>query len=73
MKQYCQLASNGYDGPITGLLASARGQVQTPLSQGRISSMGPEDMVGALDQQRPEVDRVGAGLAESGTMTITYT
>ncbi|WP_035358322.1 sigma 54-interacting transcriptional regulator [Edaphobacter aggregans] len=30
MKQYCQLASDGNDGPITGLLASARGQVQTP-------------------------------------------
>ena len=32
MKQYCQLASDGDDGPIAGLLASARGQVQTPLS-----------------------------------------
>ena len=32
MKQDCQLASDGDDGPIAGLLASARGQVQTPLS-----------------------------------------
>ena len=32
MKQYCQLASDGDDGSITGLLASARSQVQTPLS-----------------------------------------
>jgi hypothetical protein len=32
MKQYCQFASNGDDGPIAGLFASARGQVQTPLS-----------------------------------------
>ncbi|WP_157468284.1 hypothetical protein [Edaphobacter aggregans] len=29
---YCQFASDGDDGPIAGLLASARGQVQTPLS-----------------------------------------
>jgi len=32
MKQYCQLAGDGDDGPIAGLLASARGQMQTPLS-----------------------------------------
>ncbi|WP_353067087.1 hypothetical protein RBB77_10160 [Tunturibacter psychrotolerans] len=32
MKQYCQLASDGDDGPIAGLLASARDQMQTPLS-----------------------------------------
>jgi hypothetical protein len=50
MKQDCQLAGDGDGSTITGLLVSKRGQVQAPLSQGRVSSMRPEDMVGALDQ-----------------------
>jgi hypothetical protein len=32
MKQHCQLAGDGDDGTIAGLLASTRGQMQTPLS-----------------------------------------
>ena len=32
MKQYGQLAGYGDDGPIPGLLATSRGQAQTPLS-----------------------------------------
>jgi hypothetical protein len=31
VKQHCQLASDGNDGSIAGLLASARSQVQAPL------------------------------------------
>ena len=38
MKQDCQLAGDGDDSTITGLLASTRGQVQAPLSQGRVFS-----------------------------------
>ena len=64
MKQYCQLASHGNDGPISGLLASARRQMQSPLSQGRVFSVRPKHMVGALDQQRAQIDVAGLGDAE---------
>ena len=32
MKQYCQLAGDGDEGTITGLFASARSQMQAPLT-----------------------------------------
>ncbi len=64
MKQDCKLACDGNDGSITGLLASARSQMQAPLSQRRVFSTRTEDMVGALDQQRSQVDVASLGDAE---------
>ncbi len=50
MEQHGQLAGHGDNRLALGLLAASSSQMQTPLSKRRVSSVWPEDMVGALDQ-----------------------
>jgi hypothetical protein len=62
MEQHGQLACYCDDGLTLGLLTTSGGQVQTPLSQRRVSSVRSEYMVGALDQQTSEVCVAGMGM-----------
>lgn len=73
MEQDGQLACYCDDGLTLGLLTTSGGQVQTPLSQRRVSSVRSEDMVGALDQQTSEVCVAGMGNAELRIMVSGLT
>jgi len=73
MKQHGQLASYCDDGLTLGLLTTSGGQVQTPLSQRRVSSVRSEDMVGALDQQTSEVCVAGMSDAKLRIMVSGLT
>ncbi len=64
MKQYGELTGHCDDGPTFGLLAASASQVETPLSQRRVSSMRSKDMVGTLDQQASKISVAGMGDAE---------
>ena len=59
MEQHGQFASYCDDCLTLRLLTTSGGQVQTPLSQRRVSSMRPQDVVGALDQQTSEIGVAG--------------
>ncbi|MGB6112701.1 MAG: hypothetical protein WBG35_16370, partial [Acidobacteriaceae bacterium] len=73
MKQHGQLARYGNDGLTLRLVTTSGGQVQTPLSKRRISSVRSEDMVGALDQQTSEVCVTGMGDAKLRIMVSGLT
>jgi hypothetical protein len=64
MQQHGQLSSYSNDGPVSGLLASTRSQMQSPLPQAGVLSMSSEDMIGALDEQGSEIDIARLGDAE---------
>ena len=64
MEQYSKLVSDGDDGPIARLLAAAGCQMQSPSSKSGVFTPRPEDVVGALDQQRPQIDVAGLGDAQ---------
>jgi hypothetical protein len=55
MEQNGQLACHRNNCLVLGLLAASGSQVQTPLSECRVPSMRPEDMVRTLDQQTSEI------------------
>jgi hypothetical protein len=55
MEQNGQLASHRHDGLVLRLFTASGSQVHAPLSQCRVSSMWPQDVVGALDQQTSEI------------------
>ena len=55
MEQHGQLARYCDDGLNLGLLPASGGQMQTLLSQCRVSSVRSKDMVGTLDQQASEI------------------
>jgi hypothetical protein len=69
VKQDGQLACNGHDGLVLRLLASARCHVQTPLSQRRVSTMGSQDMVRALDQQ---TSKIGVARLRDAELRIAF-
>ena len=56
MQQDGKLACDGNDGLVTRLFATAKRQVQAPLSQRRVSSSRSKDVVGTLDKQRSQID-----------------
>ena len=64
VQQHGQLSSYGNDGPVSGLLASTRSQMQTPVSQAGVLSVSSEEMIGALDEQGSEIDVARLGDAE---------
>src|SRR5271163_1042305 len=64
MEQHGQFACYCNDGLTLGLLTTSGGQVPTPLSQRRVSSMRSQDVVGALDQQTSEIGVAGMGDAK---------
>src|SRR5208282_5167234 len=55
MKQNSQLTRYCNDSLILGLLAAASCQMESPLSQRRVSSMRSKDVIGALDQQTSKI------------------
>src|SRR5258706_3531628 len=55
MEQNGQLTCHRNDGLVLGLLAARFRKVQTPRSERRVSTMRPEDVVRALDQQTSEI------------------
>src|ERR1700733_12900188 len=66
MKQHGPLACYCNDGLALGLLTTSGGRVQTPPSQRRVSSVGSEDVVRALDQQTSKIGVAGVGDAKLG-------
>ena len=50
MEQNGQLTGNRNNSLALGLLAASGGQMETPLSKCRVSSMRSKDVVRALDQ-----------------------
>ena len=73
MEQHGQLARYCDDGLTLGLLPTSGGQVQTPLSQRRVSAMRSQDVVGALDQQTSEICVAGMGDAKLRIMVSGLT
>ena len=51
VEQNGQLAGYRNDGLALGLFSASSSEMETPLSQRRVSSVRSKDMVGALDQQ----------------------
>ena len=64
VKQHGKLACYGNNGLALGLPTTSGGQVQTPLSQRRVSPVRSQDVVGAFDQQTSEIGVTGMGDAE---------
>jgi len=64
VEQNGQLAGYGNNGFALSLLAASGSQMESPLSKRRVSSVQPQDMVGALDQQTSEVCVAGVSDAE---------
>ena len=64
MEQDGQLACYRNDRFTLRLLTTSGSQVQTLLSERRVSSMRSQDVVGALDQQTSEVRVAGMGDAK---------
>ena len=64
MKQHGEFAGHCDHGFTLRLLTTSGGQVQTPLSQRRVSAVRSKDVVGALDQQTSEIGVAGMGDAK---------
>ncbi len=64
MEQHGQLAGDCNDSLTLGLLATSSSQMETPLSNLRVSSVRSQDVVGALDQQTSGVCVAGMDDAE---------
>ena len=73
MKQYSELTGHCDDGLTFGLLAASASQVETPLSQRRVSSVRSQEVVGALDQQTSEIGVAGVSDAELRIMISRLT
>jgi len=64
MQKDSQLPSYSDHGLTLGLFAASGCEVQAPLSQCRVSSMWPQDMVSALDQQTSKIGVASLGDAK---------
>lgn len=64
MEQDSQLTGDGYDGLVLGLLAASGCETKAPLSKREVSTMWPQDVVGALDQQTSQIRVASLGDAE---------
>ena len=73
VEQNGQLASYRDNSLALGLLAASSSQMETPLSQRRVSSVRSQDVVGALDQQTSKVGVAGMGDAELRIMVSGLT
>ena len=64
MEQDSQLTGDGYDGLVLGLLAASGCEMKAPLSKRGVSTMWPQDVIGALDQQTSQIRVASLGDAE---------
>ena len=53
--EHGELAGHGDDGALERILATALGDLQSPLAQRRVFAESPEDVMGALHQQLAHV------------------
>ena len=65
MKEDGQLAGHRHQRSFLGVLASALGELETPAAQVTIGSEGPENVLGAADEQATQV--AVAGLSDTCT------
>jgi hypothetical protein len=59
MKEDSQLAGHRHHRSLLGVLASAFGELETPAAQVTIGSEGPENVLGAADEQATQVTVTG--------------